>query len=440
MSDQEIRRYEQMLADDPKSRAFAPLAEAYRKAGQLDDAIKVAETGLRYHPDYSGGLVVLGRTLFEKGELARASEVIAKAVKEAPENYMAQKILAKISMAQGENGNALKALEAASALSPGDMEIEEALERLRGKISHPGGIDFAPEAEVDGHPEGVEPLESGTDKGGSEAGRPEEDPLPPLEEGIGLSGQGEDEVVDPFDVELKGLSTDLGELEDPPDLTPEAGVSAVPAAGEDIPPFVNDLSSLSGEAPDETHDTFLSDRAVDEAVSEVEDVMDAIITSGEEEFPMAMVSDQEVAADGADPIGENDISTETLADLYAQQGLKDKAAQIYSVLLKDRPDDPVLEEKLRKVRLGETHGTSVEAYVQDDRPPSGVPEETPPATGSEPSEISPVNDEGGLSIQADPKEGTTLAEGSEDSSPGRRSETLDILEKWLRNAERMKQR
>ena len=46
MSDDTIQRYEQMLLEDPHSRAFAPLAEAHRKAGRLDDAINVAKVGL----------------------------------------------------------------------------------------------------------------------------------------------------------------------------------------------------------------------------------------------------------------------------------------------------------------------------------------------------------------------------------------------------------
>ena len=76
MSDQDIQKYEQMLVEDPQSRAFAPLAEAYRKVGKLDDAIRVAETGLEIHPGYTGGLVVLGRAHFEKKELDKATEIL----------------------------------------------------------------------------------------------------------------------------------------------------------------------------------------------------------------------------------------------------------------------------------------------------------------------------------------------------------------------------
>ncbi|MFV2082851.1 MAG: tetratricopeptide repeat protein, partial [bacterium] len=79
MREEEIRRYELLLAGDPNSRAFAPLAEAYRKAGDLDKALAIAQTGLRIHPDYIGGLVVAGRVLLEKGDYKKARDSLARA-------------------------------------------------------------------------------------------------------------------------------------------------------------------------------------------------------------------------------------------------------------------------------------------------------------------------------------------------------------------------
>lgn len=397
MSDQEIRRYEEMLADDPKSRAFAPLAEAYRKAGRLDDAIKTAETGLRYHPEYSGGLVVLGRTLFEKGELVRASEIIIKAVQEAPDNYMAQKILAKVSMAQGEDARALEALEAAKVLSPGDMEIEEALQKIHGKISHTGGIDFMSEKAPEGPQEGPDIPEPAVEK--PVVGPSDDGQLPPLLEGIQVEeDDGQEMAVNAGD--LTELSTDIGDLEEPPSWSQAAREDAVSSAEERVPPFVSGLSTISTE---DSRGTFISEQAVEEAVSEVEEIMEAIIPSGEEVEQTSTVPDEEVVSNEVDKPGKEDISTETLADLYAQQGLKEKAAQIYGQLLKGRPEDPVLVEKLRKVTLNETDGISVKTSAGNGASAPGILEEPGP-------------------------------DEDQDQDP------LKIMEAWLRNAERMKQR
>ena len=142
MSDDAIQRYEQTLLEDPQSRAFAPLAEAHRKAGRLDDAINVARAGLELNPGYSGGLVVLGRALYEKGELDNAIEVLQEAVKDTPENYLGQKFLGKVLMAKGENKGALRALDAANLLSPEDEEVARLLDEVRSKAVTPPTMEY----------------------------------------------------------------------------------------------------------------------------------------------------------------------------------------------------------------------------------------------------------------------------------------------------------
>lgn len=66
------------------------------------------------------------------------------------------------------------------------------------------------------------------------------------------------------------------------------------------------------------------------------------------------------AADGeqanADP-----VLTETAADLYARQGLHERAASVYSRLLEERPDDTNLQEKLRRAREAAARRTGHEA-------------------------------------------------------------------------------
>jgi tetratricopeptide (TPR) repeat protein len=142
MSEDDIQKYEQMLADDPESRAFAPLAEAYRKANRLEDAIRTARAGLEVHPGYSGGLLVLGRALYETRELDPAVEVLKKAVADSPENYLGQKFLGKALKDKGDIQEALRALEAANFLSPEDEEVAGLLEELKKKADPPKKMEF----------------------------------------------------------------------------------------------------------------------------------------------------------------------------------------------------------------------------------------------------------------------------------------------------------
>ena len=71
--EREIAQLSDKYARHPASRIFAPLADAYRKAGRLDEATTVAQQGLRHHPDYVAGRVVLARAHYEAGELELAS-------------------------------------------------------------------------------------------------------------------------------------------------------------------------------------------------------------------------------------------------------------------------------------------------------------------------------------------------------------------------------
>ena len=56
-----IGELESELARDPSPKIFAPLAEAYRLSGQLDDALETARMGVEAHPDHMGIRIVLAR-------------------------------------------------------------------------------------------------------------------------------------------------------------------------------------------------------------------------------------------------------------------------------------------------------------------------------------------------------------------------------------------
>ena len=92
----EINKYLAILSKDPGSMVFAPLAEAYRKAGMLDEAIATAQDGVKLRPDYVSGMVALGRAYFEKGLLAEARENLEKVLVIAPDNIIAAGILEEI--------------------------------------------------------------------------------------------------------------------------------------------------------------------------------------------------------------------------------------------------------------------------------------------------------------------------------------------------------
>lgn len=92
----EINKYLAILSKDPGSMVFAPLAEAYRKTGMLDEAIATAQDGLKLHPNYVSGMVALGRAYFEKGALTEARETLEQVHAMAADNIIAANILEEI--------------------------------------------------------------------------------------------------------------------------------------------------------------------------------------------------------------------------------------------------------------------------------------------------------------------------------------------------------
>jgi tetratricopeptide (TPR) repeat protein len=91
-----VEELKRRVQQDPASIAFAALAEEYRRAGRLQDAIEVCRAGLQRHPAYLSARVTLGRALLEIGEIDEGREHLEQVLKIAPENLAAIRALAEI--------------------------------------------------------------------------------------------------------------------------------------------------------------------------------------------------------------------------------------------------------------------------------------------------------------------------------------------------------
>jgi tetratricopeptide (TPR) repeat protein len=121
------------IESDPASIAFAQLAEEYRRAGQLAEAVETCHAGLRTHPDYLSARVTLGRALLGLGRLDDAVRELEPIVKAAPENLAACRALGEAYRRQGRLVEANVCFRAAAELAPGDPDLE----RIITEISHP---------------------------------------------------------------------------------------------------------------------------------------------------------------------------------------------------------------------------------------------------------------------------------------------------------------
>ncbi|MBN2225220.1 MAG: diguanylate cyclase [Deltaproteobacteria bacterium] len=126
----EIKKYRSMLDENPTSRVFAPLGELYRKRGMYDEAIGLCLKGLKHHPDYLSGRVVLGLAYFDKGMIREAAEQLERVVSAKPDHLMAAKALGDVLLMSGDVQRAKYCFERVLALAPDDLDIKKKLEPM----------------------------------------------------------------------------------------------------------------------------------------------------------------------------------------------------------------------------------------------------------------------------------------------------------------------
>ena len=94
----ELRR---RVQQDPASIAFAHLADEYRRAGDLQEAVKVCRAGLEHHPAYLLAHVTLGRALMELAEYPEARTEFEYVLRLAPDNLIALKGMEELQQKEG---------------------------------------------------------------------------------------------------------------------------------------------------------------------------------------------------------------------------------------------------------------------------------------------------------------------------------------------------
>jgi tetratricopeptide (TPR) repeat protein len=124
-----VERYQIELEKNPRSKVFAPLAEAYRKMGLIDEAMKICQRGVQIHPDFAGGLVAYGKLLFETKNYEEALNQLKKAAQLSPDNLLAQSLLGETLLQLRRPKDALKAYKMVLFLSPTDPKALEAVRK-----------------------------------------------------------------------------------------------------------------------------------------------------------------------------------------------------------------------------------------------------------------------------------------------------------------------
>jgi tetratricopeptide (TPR) repeat protein len=125
----ELDKLERQYYEDP-ARYFAQLAEAYRRAGRVDEALIMLREQLAGRPNYVSGLIVLGRCLLDQHNDAEARETFERVIAVDREHIIALRALGEIGERTGDVAGARQWYQRLLDIDPMNDEAVAALERL----------------------------------------------------------------------------------------------------------------------------------------------------------------------------------------------------------------------------------------------------------------------------------------------------------------------
>src|ERR1043166_1944171 len=133
----EIEKLERRWKENPLGLTFAPYAEACRKAGELERALELLETGLAQHPTYVPAHIVRGRCHLDAHADGPAEEAFLRVTELDPENAIALRGLAEIAERSGRLGEAVSRLKQLLDVDRGNDDARGQLDRVLNLQSAP---------------------------------------------------------------------------------------------------------------------------------------------------------------------------------------------------------------------------------------------------------------------------------------------------------------
>jgi tetratricopeptide (TPR) repeat protein len=127
-------KYLDLYNEKPHSRVFAPLAESYRKLGMFDEAFKVLRDGIKRHPSYVLGYLVLAHCYFDQRKFEEAYTTLRPFVSDHVDNISLQKLYAEICIKVGSLDEALQTYKYLLFLNPKDSEVSRKVKALEDDL------------------------------------------------------------------------------------------------------------------------------------------------------------------------------------------------------------------------------------------------------------------------------------------------------------------
>ena len=329
-----IEELEKRLAADPNSRMFVQLAEEYRKAGMLEQAIDCCEKGLKKHPQYPSARVLLGRALLEAGSFDRASAEFETVLKQVPDNILAHKFLGETYHRLGRLDDALKKYRVAGTLAPEDTELVERIQEVQAELA--GGPRTAPPSQpaAPAPSPAAAPAPPAAPRAPGAAAAPPKPawPAPPPSVAEAKAAESEStarmidlppiplvEVDEPMVLEIRDY------VPPPKSAAPPAPAATAPKAG---PP--SSTSSFTEIEPEALFEPTIID-------------LPPVAPPAPEAPPPPS------SPPAPPPVAE--IETPTMAEIYANQGHFDRALAVYRKIIEQKPHETQYRERVEELLM-----------------------------------------------------------------------------------------
>lgn len=129
-----LAKYYGQYKKNPRSKVFAPLAEAFRKLGMLDDALKILKDGIRNHPNYTLGYIVLAHCYYDQEKYELTYNTLRPIIGQNADNVSLQKIFAQACIHLGHLEEALDTYKYLLFLNPRDKFFATEVKKLEDDL------------------------------------------------------------------------------------------------------------------------------------------------------------------------------------------------------------------------------------------------------------------------------------------------------------------
>jgi tetratricopeptide (TPR) repeat protein len=286
----DVEYFSAKVEQNPSSTLFVPLANAYIKLEQYDEAVSVLKTGIDESPEVYAAKTMLAQAYMGQGDVDEAKVILTGVLATDPHNYLASKLMGDLFRNEENIKKALVNYRNALMVAPEDTKLRA----LMDELMEAAGISAG---EISAEPNLMDADDELLDQLGSELA--EEVRQEVGEEELGKVEASDDEISS----------------------TVDSIVGVDDSSGMEDMSLDNYQESSSAGATDELEEELVA--SFDDEIIHTDLSPDEM---GEEDVDKAVKLDKEIMGDGSEAAPDDDEVAALAAELGADLGLETKSA------------------------------------------------------------------------------------------------------------------